>query len=132
MSNPLALIQDKIEGCGYDSLIDMKCRVAICLANKLRSQLSDDQYRSIQLAKSRLLGKIDEQERVQYLDRLFNNNSGNGTREFALNRIVISALETNEGLSGYMAEFLVEWSEMAGLNAKEICDCFELELAKTV
>lgn len=122
MTSSLDFIQSKIECGGFEADIGRKNSAAICLLEKLEGKLDKYQLRALQIANQHIYDQ-SKKEIEEIVEALHSSLKAEIKSEAAKTRLALSALDINEGLSGYMAEFLVEWGEEAGISDNEILEC---------
>lgn len=94
----------------------------------LASSLNDQQRNTIEVARQHLSGhKSDSYEKcLNEMTKIIDLNQRlkSEKSDFAVNRIIWTALNENTGLSDYTGDFLVGLGVDAGLNAKQMSDVF--------
>jgi hypothetical protein len=105
-----------------------KAALARCLGASVKC-LSDLQKEAIVFSAIYWGGDKNEVERTRIIEKLFEFEKHSETN-IGANRLAISSLDATEGMTSYMVEFLIEWSEACGLNEAEVRKCIDCTLAE--
>lgn len=110
----------------YDKDIARKAALARCLGAGVQ-HLSDLQQEALRFSERFWGGESNEDKRIKLIEDLFGEENKENVN-FGANRIAISSINTNDGMTSNMVEYLVEWSEAAGMAQADIKRCIDLTL----
>jgi len=122
MNLPLEFIQSNIECGGFDEDVESKRMASVCLLEKIVGSLNEYHLEALYIANNYQY-ELEERDVEALLENLHSLSEKGSAVEASKARIALSALDKKEGLSGYMAEFLVEWGKESGISDNDIVDC---------
>ena len=126
----LARLETTLADGIYDRDVTKAAAVSMELSELLRSTLDVKQVAALDAARRFWRGAGSEKERLAHLAtideswRRFRGRMHLTDRDVLIDRLVFGALQSNEGLSISMAEFLVDLTETLGLNPKDVIAVF--------
>lgn len=129
-----SLLDEALDG-RFDKDVRKGAEVALGLCDLVRSEFDDTQLSAVKAAEDYWASNLSEEERVLRLKQVWNRIGKEAykpiialDRCYVLDRLLVCSLNTTDGLSITMAEFLLELAEALGLSARDVAEAFSRQI----